>query len=142
MIVKFHYEEKLDLFIVGRGLCCQRTGVPQLRYVIPVVQYDTDRDGNVLSGNFEIRYLQLSDKQYRARRLLIGMFLLNRMIILLFVSKSSSRITFLIIVVLLYGLIHRTNNFTTLFLLSLNLLKDISLQQLLSRSVNRIICRE
>jgi hypothetical protein len=65
MIAKYHWEEGMGAYFCFGGVCCERRGAPQLRYIVPVVAYDSDPiTAQPRSRNFELFYLQLSEEQY------------------------------------------------------------------------------
>ena len=44
--------------------CCEDNGLPDLRYNLPLLVYDTDKHGNIVGADFDTRYLSLPDKRY------------------------------------------------------------------------------
>jgi hypothetical protein len=65
MIAKYHWEEGIGAYFCFGGVCCERRGAPQLRYIVPVVAYDADpKTAQPRSRDFELYYLQLSEEKY------------------------------------------------------------------------------
>lgn len=63
--VRYHYVDNLGSFLCFEGDCCKRYGLPQLKYVFPVVLYDTNRDGSIISDKLEIRAFAVGDDMYK-----------------------------------------------------------------------------
>jgi len=61
--VKTHYEQGIGYYFCFGTVCCESND-PSVRYLAPMVAYDTDKDGNIVSPNFEIQYMALSDQYY------------------------------------------------------------------------------
>lgn len=61
--IKTHYEPGVGYFYCFGGTCCDLSD-PAVRYLFPVVVYDTDREGNPISAKFEIQYVAISDTVY------------------------------------------------------------------------------
>lgn len=59
-----HYVEGMRPFHCFGGVCCKRLKFPPLRYIIPVVVYDTNNVGKLVSKKFEIQYLSLGQERY------------------------------------------------------------------------------
>lgn len=65
VIVKTHYDEDVGSIICNGSLCCETFGLPSVRYVFPVVHYeDTDKKGNPLSANIEVKVLAVGKDNY------------------------------------------------------------------------------
>lgn len=59
-IIKMHYQEGgLGPFICREGKCCDALGIPRVRYIFPIVQYDTDSSGRKFRST-KLRYKALS----------------------------------------------------------------------------------
>lgn len=69
-IVRLHYDEDIGYFYCWGGVCCERCGMPNVRYVISIVKYDTDDRGTPVSLDFDVLYLQLGDEQYENLKVL------------------------------------------------------------------------
>lgn len=62
--VKSHWVEQLRRRIVCFGtLCCEDTD-PWVYYVMPIVVYDVNRDGDIISPKFEIQFFPAAGKTY------------------------------------------------------------------------------
>lgn len=59
--IKYHWSEelKMSLLCFG-GACCEDCGSPTLRFVRPVVVYDTDSRGTVLSNKVDLKVWRLA----------------------------------------------------------------------------------
>lgn len=64
LIVKKHYDENTGSFLCFDGKCCDALGLPQVRYLFPVVVYDTDKKGKPVSKDVDIKILQLGRELY------------------------------------------------------------------------------
>lgn len=64
--VKMHFVEGIGSFKCFGGACCENEGLPKVRYVVPVVLYDTDKTGRIVSNNIELKALVLGDEAYGA----------------------------------------------------------------------------
>lgn len=63
--VKTHWEEgKGRIFCIPGNACCAVLGPPDLRYVIPIVVYDTDGRGNLLSNKLKLMFLKIDREKY------------------------------------------------------------------------------
>jgi hypothetical protein len=52
------------------GGCCKRYGNPQIKYVYSIIQYPTDKKGNIIPGTPEVKRLVLTDKKDKVIRTL------------------------------------------------------------------------
>ena len=64
MAVKVHYHEETGYFYCFGTSCCQMLGIPGLRYIFPVVVYNTDKNGNPINIEFAIKYLSVNQSVY------------------------------------------------------------------------------
>lgn len=64
VIVKIHYEKGLGAYYCFNGVCCNKNGLPSVRYIIPIIVYTTDMRGIVTGPNFEIKYLSIGQDLY------------------------------------------------------------------------------
>lgn len=66
-IVKIHYDESIRYIYCTEGLCCQKFGMPDVRYVFPCLMYDVDKKGNIIpeSDEWKVFPLSLGYKEYR-----------------------------------------------------------------------------
>lgn len=62
--VRYHQEEGMPPFYCFEGVCCKNSDLKN-RFIIPIIQYDTDKDGKPISAKFEIKYLRLPLKAYK-----------------------------------------------------------------------------
>jgi hypothetical protein len=63
-IPKLHYHENTGSFLCFDGLCCDKLGFPKVRYLFPVVVYDTNKAGKPVSKDVEVKVLQLGKELY------------------------------------------------------------------------------
>lgn len=70
MVARYHYEDDIGYFYCYGGKCCERCGMPSVRYVLPVIKYDTNKQGVPVSLEFDIQFLQLGDEQYESLKVL------------------------------------------------------------------------
>ena len=63
-IPKLHYHENTGSFLCFDGVCCDKLGFPKVRYLFPVVVYDTNKAGKPVSKDVEIKVLQLGKDLY------------------------------------------------------------------------------
>jgi len=66
LVVKTHFEDGIGYFYCFGGECCQINGLPNIRYVVPAVQYDTNKEGAIISPKFDVKYLMLGGDAYDA----------------------------------------------------------------------------
>lgn len=64
LAVRYHYEAGVGYYYCYGGGCCNRGNPVNIRYVFPIVVFDTDVRGKIVSDNFEISYLQLGSEAY------------------------------------------------------------------------------
>jgi hypothetical protein len=64
-IVRTHYIEKMGYLYCFGGSCCEG-GLPSVRYIVPIMQYDTDKTGNLASAKFTVKFLMLPQQDYDA----------------------------------------------------------------------------
>lgn len=73
VVVKRHYHEDVGSIFCFGGACCKELGLPDVRYLYPIVVYDTDKKGKPVksSGNehglpndVEIKVIQLGSGLY------------------------------------------------------------------------------
>lgn len=63
--ITFHYDEVLKRTLeCFDNECCKYCGPAKTRFIIPVVEYTTDREGRVVDPAFEINYFKLGGKDY------------------------------------------------------------------------------
>lgn len=66
LAVKTHYVEGLGTIRCFDGKCCELEGMPRVRYILPVVQYECRKDGTIISNSLELKGLVLGGEQYDA----------------------------------------------------------------------------
>jgi hypothetical protein len=64
--VKLHYVQGIGSFVCFGGKCCDLEGLPRVRYLIPVIQYNTDRNGKIIDDNIELKTLAIGAETYSA----------------------------------------------------------------------------
>ncbi len=60
-----HYHEDTGSFFCFSGKCCDLLGIPSLRLCYPIVEYDTDRKGKILSESCDLKILVVGDGKYQ-----------------------------------------------------------------------------
>jgi hypothetical protein len=65
-VVKTHWLDDFGYFYCFMGKCCEQIGIPSVRYIVPIVLYNTDMTGQIMSPKFDIMYLSLADDEYKA----------------------------------------------------------------------------
>lgn len=66
---KTHYEQGIGLFFCFEDACCDVTDA-QGRYILPIIVYDTNKDGDVISPKFTVEYLAIGEGAYKNLSLL------------------------------------------------------------------------
>lgn len=69
LFVGYHYIPELGYYIYCYGgMCCKKASYdfPIKRVVLPIVQYSTDKEGNILDGNVEIKIFSLPSEKYNS----------------------------------------------------------------------------
>lgn len=67
IVVKTHYDEGgLGSFVCFDGACCEKFGLPTIRYLMPVVVYDTNDAGKFASTEIENKVIALSKDAYES----------------------------------------------------------------------------
>lgn len=61
---KTHYNEDVGNYICFGGACCEHDGLAKVRYLFPIVQYDTDKKGVPVSKEVTFRVLTLGKDAY------------------------------------------------------------------------------
>ena len=64
LIVKTHYAEDIGSFVCFDGACCEVIGLPSIRYLVPVVIYNTNAKGQCVSQEVENKVLVLGKDAY------------------------------------------------------------------------------
>jgi len=69
-IVRTHWMDDFGYFYCFSGKCCENSGIPSVRYIVPIVLYDTDMIGQIISAKFDIMYMSLAEDEYKALKTL------------------------------------------------------------------------
>lgn len=64
IVIKTHYSEELGNFMCFGGRCCEKDGLAKVRYLFPIVVYDTDKRGVPVSTEVSFRVLALGKDSY------------------------------------------------------------------------------
>lgn len=62
--IKCHYNEDLGSYLCFGGECCERDGGARIKYLFPVVVYDTDKNGRPVTSSIENRVLAVGKGTY------------------------------------------------------------------------------
>lgn len=62
--IKTHYREGLGSYLCWGGKCCEVDGLSRVKYLLPVVVYDTDRRGAPISTKLDYKVLSIGKDQY------------------------------------------------------------------------------
>lgn len=65
MAVKMHYLEEKGSFLCFGKKCCEICGIPTVRYLFPVVVYQTDRDGTLVGSKINLNILSAGEDLYK-----------------------------------------------------------------------------
>lgn len=66
VILKSHFDEDVGSFRCFGGKCCEKLGLPDVRYLFPIVVYDTNKRGIPTSKEVDVKVLKLSRDLYRS----------------------------------------------------------------------------
>lgn len=64
VIVKMHYIDGIGGVMCFGGSCCKYGDAPKVRYLLPVVVYDTDKAGRITSTQVELKVLSVGQDTY------------------------------------------------------------------------------
>lgn len=64
--IKTHYFPAIGNILCFGGACCNVGDTPRVRYVFPVVVYETDKKGKILTTNTNLAVLSVGQDQYEA----------------------------------------------------------------------------
>lgn len=64
LALRTHFTEELGSFICFEGECCNLCGAPRVKYLFPIVIYDTDKNGRPVSLNVENKVLAVGKGVY------------------------------------------------------------------------------
>ena len=62
--VKTHYREGVGNYLCFGGKCCDIDGLAKVKYLFPIVQYDTDKRGKIISKGLEFKVLAIGKDVY------------------------------------------------------------------------------
>lgn len=62
--LRVHYHENTGSFRCFEGACCKKLKLPRVRYVFPIVVYDTNKKGKPVSKEVTVKALQLGQGLY------------------------------------------------------------------------------
>lgn len=62
--VKVHYREGLGSYLCFGGKCCDMDGLSRVKYLFPVIVYDTDKKGIPVSNKVEYKCLAIGKDSY------------------------------------------------------------------------------
>lgn len=65
MGIKMHYIDNIGSIICYGGKCCDIAGSPQVRYLFPILVYQTDDEGRVTGKKVEIKVLSAGEDLYK-----------------------------------------------------------------------------
>lgn len=71
--VKTHYREGLGSYLCWGGKCCEVDGLARVKYLFPVVVYDTDKRGAPVSTDLAFKVLSIGKDQYDDIRTMIDL---------------------------------------------------------------------
>jgi hypothetical protein len=63
--VKYHYHDDCGSIVCFNGKCCEIIGLPNPRYLFPVVEYSTDNDGNIAGKKLALRMLSAGEDLHK-----------------------------------------------------------------------------
>lgn len=64
VVLKTHYIEDVGSILCFDGACCKMDGMPRIKYLFPVVVYDTDKKGKPVSTSIENKVLAVGKGVY------------------------------------------------------------------------------
>lgn len=62
--VKTHYNEVLGSYLCFEGECCETDGLPRVKYIFPIVMYDTNKKGIPVSRDISNKALVVGQRTY------------------------------------------------------------------------------
>lgn len=66
MAIKTHYFDGVGSILCFGKKCCEMGGFPSVRYLFPVVIYNTDNEGEIVSNKLDIKILSASEDFYKS----------------------------------------------------------------------------
>ena len=64
--VKYHFIDGVGSILCTGGKCCELQGNPTIRYLFPIVEYQTDAEGNVTGGKVSLKMLSAGEDLYKS----------------------------------------------------------------------------
>jgi hypothetical protein len=64
--VKYHFIDGVGSILCTGGKCCELQGSPTIRYLFPIVEYQTDAEGNVTGGKVALKMLSAGEDLYKS----------------------------------------------------------------------------
>lgn len=64
--VKCHYRQGLGSYLCFGGQCCEVDGLPRIKYVFPIVRYDTNKKGVPVTKDLTFEALAIGQEQYES----------------------------------------------------------------------------
>lgn len=64
IMLKLHYHPEVGYIICDGGACCKHCDKVSIKYCYPVVMYETDNSGRIVSPKVELRLLVLGGEMY------------------------------------------------------------------------------
>lgn len=69
--VKYHYfKDKVGSVLCFGKKCCEMGGIPVVRYLFPVIVYNTDNEGSIVNSKLDIKILSAGDDLYKTIRII------------------------------------------------------------------------
>lgn len=62
--VKVHYREGLGSYLCFGGKCCELDGLARVKYLFPILVYNTDKKGSPVSRSLQYKVLAVGKDQY------------------------------------------------------------------------------
>lgn len=66
LTLKTHYTKETGSFVCLEDKCCELEGLPRVRYLVPIVQYSTNKAGAIVGQDLELKVLSLGAETYDA----------------------------------------------------------------------------
>lgn len=63
--LKTHYNENVGSYLCFEGACCDIDGYSRMRYAMPVIVFDCNKDGKIVSKKMTINILTLGQDKYQ-----------------------------------------------------------------------------
>lgn len=62
--IKTHYSEELGSYLCFGGRCCEVDGLPRIKYLLPILTYDTNKAGKPVSKDIDYKVLAIGKDSY------------------------------------------------------------------------------